>query len=116
MRSSMSSIIVPQHSGSLAPGFCLKPRPFAPAMLRQANSDWSRFTAAMKTNRSAAECGVLPPSLAAWLSGFRDCFTAPVWNHVLLLVAGAVLAPGRRTVSQALRVMGLAATGVRPLS
>src|SRR3954466_8103217 len=44
-----------------------------------------------------------------WLSAFRDCFTAPVWNHVLVLVAGAVLAPGKRTVSQALRVMGLAA-------
>jgi hypothetical protein len=38
---------------------------------------------------------------------FRPCFTAPVWNHVLILVAGAVLAPGKRTVTQALRVMGL---------
>jgi hypothetical protein len=25
---------------------------------------------------------------------FRPCFTAPVWNHLLVLVAGAVLAPG----------------------
>jgi hypothetical protein len=39
---------------------------------------------------------------------FRPCFTTPVWNRVLVLVAGAVLAPGRRTVTQALRVMGLA--------
>jgi hypothetical protein len=62
----------------------------------------------MKTNRPAAGCGMSPPSLAAWLSVFRDCFTAPVWSHVLVLVAGAVLAPGKRTVSQALRVMGLA--------
>jgi hypothetical protein len=31
-----------------------------------------------------------------------------VWNRVLVLVAGAVLAPGKRTVTQALRVMGLA--------
>jgi DDE superfamily endonuclease len=38
---------------------------------------------------------------------FRSCFTAPVWNRVLVLVAGAVLAPGKRTVTQALRVMGL---------
>src|ERR1700710_2092244 len=38
---------------------------------------------------------------------FRPCFTAPVWNHILVLVAGAVLAPGKRTVTQALRVMGL---------
>ncbi len=39
---------------------------------------------------------------------FRPCFTAPVWNHVLVLVAGAVLAAGKRSVTQALRVMGLA--------
>jgi hypothetical protein len=31
-----------------------------------------------------------------------------MWNRVLVLVAGAVLAPGKRTVTQALRVMGLA--------
>jgi hypothetical protein len=51
---------------------------------------------------------LVPPVLAAWLSAFRPCFTAPVWNRVLVLVAGAVLAPGQRTVTQALRVMGLA--------
>jgi len=50
-----------------------------------------------------------PPALAGWLSPFRGCFSAPVWSRVLVLVAGAVLAPGKRTVSQALRVMGLAA-------
>ena len=43
------------------------------------------------------------------LSIFRDCFTAPVWKQVLVLVAGAVLAPGKRTVSKVLRVVGLAA-------
>ena len=42
----------------------------------------------------------------AWLSVFRPCFTAPVWNRVLVLVAGAVLAPGKRTVTQALRRHG----------
>lgn len=52
----------------------------------------------------------IPPVLAGWLSVLRDCFTAPVWRHVLVLVAGAVLAPGKRTVSQALRVMGLASS------
>jgi hypothetical protein len=51
---------------------------------------------------------LVPPILATWLSVFRPCFTAPVWARVLVLVAGAVLAPGRRTVTQALRVMGLA--------
>jgi len=57
---------------------------------------------------AASHSGLTPPILAGWLSAFRDCFTAPVWAHVLVLVAGAVLAPGKRTVSQALRVMGLA--------
>jgi hypothetical protein len=50
----------------------------------------------------------VPPVLATWLSVFRPCFTTPVWNRALVLVAGAVLAPGKRTVTQALRVMGLA--------
>ena len=50
----------------------------------------------------------VPPILATWLSVFRPCFTAPVWNRILVLVAGAVLAPGKRTVTQLLRVMGLA--------
>jgi len=62
----------------------------------------------MQANRPrAAMAPVPPPVLAAWLSVFRPCFTAPVWQHVLVLVAGAVLAPGKRTVTQALRVMGL---------
>ena len=38
---------------------------------------------------------------------FASCFTAATWRHVLVLVAGALLAPGRRTVAAALRVMGL---------
>ena len=50
----------------------------------------------------------VPSLLASWLAPFRDCFTAPVWQRVLVLVAGAVLAPSQRTVSAALRVMGLA--------
>lgn len=32
---------------------------------------------------------------------------APVWDHVLVLVTGAVLTPGKRTVSAVLRIMGL---------
>ena len=38
---------------------------------------------------------------------FREGFTAPTWAHVLLLVVGAILTPGRRTVAAALRVVGL---------
>ena len=63
----------------------------------------------MKPNRpttAATDAHLVPPILATWLSVFRPCFTAPVWNRILVLVAGAVLAPGRRTVTQALPVMG----------
>jgi hypothetical protein len=48
------------------------------------------------------------PLQVAWLAPFRDGFTAAVWPRVLVLVAGTILAPGQRTVSAALRVMGLA--------
>jgi hypothetical protein len=44
---------------------------------------------------------------AGRLRPFAPCFAAAVWRHVLVLVAGALLAPGRRTVTAALRVTGL---------
>ncbi len=59
---------------------------------------------------AAGHPNLTPPVLAGWLAAFRDHFSAPVWSRVLVLVTGAVLAPGKRTVSQALRVMGLAAS------
>jgi hypothetical protein len=63
----------------------------------------------MRHNRiESAALAAVPTILASWLSVFRPCFTAPVWNHILVLVCGAILAPGKRTVTQALRVMGLA--------
>jgi hypothetical protein len=50
------------------------------------------------------------PIVISLMAPFRNFFTAPVWEHVLVLVTGMVLAPGKRTVSAALRVMGLGAT------
>ena len=49
----------------------------------------------------------LPEPLATWLRPFMADLTQPTWCHALTLVAGAVLAPGRRTVAGMLRVMGL---------
>src|SRR3954453_22076212 len=49
----------------------------------------------------------VPEVLAAWMRPFRGYFTTAVWRHTLVLVAGALLAPGRRTGTTALRVMGL---------
>jgi hypothetical protein len=50
----------------------------------------------------------VPVILVSWLAIFRPCFSGRVWQHILVLVAGAVLAPGKRTVTQSLRVLGLA--------
>src|SRR3954452_4653120 len=49
----------------------------------------------------------VPHSLVMFLRPFRDAFTAPTWEYVLVLVMGAILVPGRRTVASALRIMGL---------
>jgi len=56
---------------------------------------------------TAPDPHLVPPILATWLLVFRPCLTAPVWNRILVLLAGAVQAPGKRTVTQDLRVMGL---------
>jgi hypothetical protein len=49
----------------------------------------------------------VPHCLTAWMQPFRTACTAPTWRLVLVLVTGAILVPGRRTVASALRVMGL---------
>ena len=49
----------------------------------------------------------LPPKMVQVLAPFTPLFSKRVWRHVQVLVAGAILAPGRRTVSSALRAMGL---------
>jgi hypothetical protein len=45
--------------------------------------------------------------LAAWMQPLQPGFTAPTSQHALVLIVGAILAPGRRTVAAALRVIGL---------
>src|SRR3954447_2425481 len=59
---------------------------------------------------SNGRSGVVSETLATWMGPFRTSFTAPTWQHVLVLVTGALLVPGRRTVASALRVLGLAGT------
>ena len=49
----------------------------------------------------------LPFELANLIVGFAPLFSKPVWKHVQVLLVGAILAPGKRTVTSALRVMGL---------
>jgi hypothetical protein len=49
----------------------------------------------------------LPPAMTLLLRPFAPHFSRRVWVHVQVLVAGAILAPAQRTVTAALRVMGL---------
>jgi hypothetical protein len=50
----------------------------------------------------------LPVEIIVLLAPFAQLFSARVWLHAQVLVLGAILAPGNRTVSSCLRVMGLA--------
>src|SRR5919206_2648183 len=49
----------------------------------------------------------LPREIGRVLRVFEDVFSERVWDWVQVLVVGAILAPGQRTVASALRVMGL---------
>src|SRR5215212_5880657 len=49
----------------------------------------------------------LPPAMLLLLAPFAPLFRSRVWRHAQVLLGGAILAPGRRTVAAALRVMGL---------
>ena len=60
---------------------------------------------------SSTSAATVPPILLTLMAAFREFFTAPVWDHVLVLVTGAVLTTGKRTVSAVLRVMGLSQSG-----
>ena len=57
--------------------------------------------------RDVSSSRLVPASLALWMQPFREGFTAPTWEHVLVLIVGSILTPGRRTVAAALRVVGL---------
>src|SRR5262249_41956559 len=48
----------------------------------------------------------LPQRFLFVLAGFGDLFTRPTWPNVLMLLAGVILTPGRRTVTAALRILG----------
>ncbi len=50
----------------------------------------------------------VPNRLHQWLEPFRFGFTAPTWSHLLVLVMGALLTPGKRTVTAYLRITGRA--------
>lgn len=47
------------------------------------------------------------PEIVQLINVFAIAFTAPTWRNATVLLFGAILTPGRRTVAAALRVMGL---------
>jgi DDE superfamily endonuclease len=49
----------------------------------------------------------LPPKMVQALAPFVPLFSKRVWQHAQVLLMGAILAPGARTVGSALRAMGL---------
>ncbi len=49
----------------------------------------------------------LPDAIVSLLLPFATLFTNPTWRKAQVLLVGAVLTPGQRTVATALRVMGL---------
>ena len=51
--------------------------------------------------------GPLPPAIIHFMLHFAPLFSSRVWPHAQVLLTGALLAPGKRTVSALLRVMGL---------
>src|SRR3954463_6162521 len=49
----------------------------------------------------------LPREIVRVMRMFEDVFSERVWDWVQVLVVGAILPPGQRTVAAVLRVMGL---------
>jgi DDE superfamily endonuclease len=52
----------------------------------------------------------LPITFTSVIGVFASVFSRPVWQHVKVLLAGAVLAPGKRTVTAVLQIMGCSAS------
>jgi hypothetical protein len=53
------------------------------------------------------EVRTLPTTMIPVLVPFAPLFSRRVWQHALVLQAGTILAPSKRTVATALRAMGL---------
>jgi len=51
----------------------------------------------------------LPSEYTTILTVFAVLYSRRVWQHAQILLLGAILAPGQRTVTAILRIMGLSA-------
>lgn len=50
---------------------------------------------------------LLPIEFVSFLLPFASLFSKRIWHSGLVLLVGAILAPGKRTISAMLQVMGL---------
>jgi len=66
-------------------------------MARQADHD-THFCPFLACTEAAVSVGMVP---------FAGCFNRPTWPNLLVLVAGAIPCPGRRTVAATLSSVGL---------
>ena len=49
--------------------------------------------------KEVIELRTLPPKMVQVLASFAPLFSKRVWQHAQVLLMGAILAPGKRTVS-----------------
>ena len=63
-------------------------------------------TDGMQHSRATSPCDPLPQRFRPQIEDFADLFTRPTWANALTLLTGAILAPGRRTVTAVLRILG----------
>src|SRR5919107_2935538 len=86
-------------------------RPFSDSLSRLDFSHFQKgrvgYARHPSAQREAIEVPTLPEQMIRALAPFAPLFSKRLWQHVLVLVAGAILAPGCRTVSSTLRAMGL---------
>jgi hypothetical protein len=59
-----------------------------------------------KHSYCSASSDPLPQCFLSRLEEFVDLFTRQTWSNILLLLAGVILAPSRRTSTAALRILG----------
>src|SRR3712207_7620528 len=66
---------------------------------------WAGY--AEHTVRRSVQMPILPSDIMPVLLPFAQVFSDRTWQWVQVLIVGAILAPGTRTVTAILRVMGL---------
>lgn len=62
---------------------------------------WQKFS----TQRYAML--TLPSEYITLIQVFAPIFSKRIWKHIHVLIVGAILTPGKRTVTSVLRIMGL---------